>query len=131
MPRSMRQPSAAASCGVDWAAVDWAAVDWAAMGGAGAFRADSLGPVSARRGDDPEVSVVVADSDGAAIDRTLASALAQSFRSLEILLVSDNRHDHPRVRRIAPPIGAVSTGDLRNAGLDAARGRRILFVDAV
>ena len=110
--------------------MDWAAVDWAAMGGAGAFRADSLGPVSARRGDDPEVSVVVADSDGAAIDRTLASALAQSFRSLEILLVSDNRHDHPRVRRIAPPIGAVSTGDLRNAGLDAARGRRILFVDA-
>ena len=72
--------------------------------------------------------------------RCLDSILTQTYQNLEIILVNDGSRDgsleicnayqvnDARVRVIDKPNGGVSAA--RNAGLDAASGKYILFVDS-
>ena len=74
------------------------------------------------------------------LERCVRSVLAQSYRELEVILVNDGSTDgtaalcdrlateDPRIRVIHQANGGVSAA--RNAGLDAATGRFIGFVDA-
>src|SRR5919201_1733113 len=86
----------------------------------------------------PTVSVVIAVYNGARwIAETLDSVLAQSFPRFEVIVVDDGSTD-------ATPAVAASYGDrvrylrqdnggqpsARNAGIRAARGSYIAFVDA-
>lgn len=91
-------------------------------------------------GDVPLVSVIVpVYKVEAYIRESVDSILGQSYRNLEIILVDDGSPDgcpmicdayaafDPRVRVIHKENGGLS--DARNAGLDAARGGLIGFVD--
>lgn len=87
----------------------------------------------------PLVSVVIPVWNGAAtIERTLASALAQTFGDIEVLVINDGSTDDTaeRVARCTDP--RVQRHDFSNAGLAAsrnrgirlARGEFIAFLDA-
>lgn len=89
----------------------------------------------------PEISVIVpvykAESH---INRCVDSILAQTFTGFELILVDDGSPDRSgaicdeyackdsRVRVVHKPNGGVSSA--RNAGLDAAKGNWITFVDS-
>ncbi len=88
-----------------------------------------------------EVSVIVPVYNAAPfLADCVGSLLAQAFSPLEIILVDDGSTDgsgdicdsfasaHESVRVIHKPNGGMS--DARNAGLDVALGRYIVFVDA-
>lgn len=88
-----------------------------------------------------EVSVIVPVYNAAPfLDDCVDSLLAQTFTPLEIILVDDGSTDgsgeacdsfasaHGQIRVFHKPNGGMS--DARNAGLDVARGRYIVFVDA-
>lgn len=72
--------------------------------------------------------------------RCVDSLLAESYSDMEIILVNDGSKDrsgeicehytavHPNIRYISKENGGVSTA--RNAGLDAASGKYVLFVDS-
>lgn len=74
------------------------------------------------------------------LDRCVASLLGQSYENIEILLVNDGSKDgslelcrryaeqDSRIRVIDKENGGVSSA--RNAGLDAAKGRWIMFCDS-
>lgn len=74
------------------------------------------------------------------LDRCVASLVAQTYRDIEIILVDDGSPDHcpamcdawakkdPRIRVLHKPNGGLS--DARNAGLAAAHGEWIQFVDS-
>ena len=72
------------------------------------------------------------------IARSIASALAQSFKDIELIIVNDGSTDNslsvmesirdPRLRIISQPNQGVSAA--RNRGLEAARGAYIAFLDA-
>jgi glycosyltransferase involved in cell wall biosynthesis len=74
------------------------------------------------------------------LDRCVRSVTAQTWSALEILLVDDGSTDGSaamcdrlaeadrRIRVIHEPNGGLS--DARNAGIEAATGRRLLFVDS-
>ena len=74
------------------------------------------------------------------LGKCVESLLAQSFQDFELLLVDDGSPDDSgamcdayaakdsRVRVIHKPNGGVSSA--RNAGLDAARGDYVVFVDS-
>jgi glycosyltransferase involved in cell wall biosynthesis len=75
------------------------------------------------------------------IERTVGSVLAQTFRSFEIIIVDDASTDNsvqvikkaygqnPKVRLIEKRVnGGVHTA--RNAGIDAASGAYVLFLDS-
>ena len=74
------------------------------------------------------------------LERCVRSLMAQTLRSIEILLVNDGSPDRSpeicrqlasgdgRIRVIDKPNGGVSSA--RNAGLDAARGEFIMFCDS-
>ena len=74
------------------------------------------------------------------LDRCVESILAQTVTDLEIILVDDGSPDscpamcdawaarEPRIRVIHKPNGGLSSA--RNAGVDAARGAYIGFVDS-
>ena len=74
------------------------------------------------------------------LDRCVASILAQTYPNLEVILVDDGSPDNcpafcdawaqrdARIRVIHKKNGGQSTA--RNAGLDAARGEWIAFVDS-
>ena len=87
------------------------------------------------------VSVVIpAYNAGEFIDRTLISAINQSHRHIEIIVVDDGstddtaarvaRHgsDDPRIRLMSVPNGGVARA--RNLGMSAARGAFVAFLDA-
>jgi succinoglycan biosynthesis protein ExoO/succinoglycan biosynthesis protein ExoU len=86
------------------------------------------------------VSVIVAAYNAAAtIDRALCSALAQTERDLEILVIDDASTDataaivaargDPRIRLLAAPVNG-GPGAARNLGLAAAQGEWIAILDA-
>ena len=74
------------------------------------------------------------------LERCVRSLMAQTLRSIEIILVNDGSPDRSpeicrqlasedgRIRVIDKPNGGISSA--RNAGLDAARGEYILFCDS-
>lgn len=89
----------------------------------------------------PEISVIVpVYKVEKYLNECIGSILGQTFADFELILVDDGSPDScpalcdaaeakdPRVRVIHKPNGGVSTA--RNAGLDAARGRWIAFVDS-
>ena len=89
----------------------------------------------------PMLSVIVPCYNGEAfLARAVESALAQSFRDLEIILVDDGSTDgssamcdryaalDPRVRVIHQSNAGLSAA--RNAGIAAAQGEYIAFLDA-
>ncbi|MDI3408891.1 bifunctional glycosyltransferase/CDP-glycerol:glycerophosphate glycerophosphotransferase [Streptomyces cavernicola] len=92
----------------------------------------------------PEFSVIVTlGSDPDAMTATAESALGQSLRSVELVLVGDRTDAdvrrtatlltarHPdRVRVIDAPPEVRGPAVLRNLGLDAAHGRHVLVLDA-
>ena len=88
-----------------------------------------------------KISVIVPVYNAAAfLPRTVGSILMQEFDDFEIILVNDGSTDasgvlcdeladqDARVRVIHKENGGVSSA--RNAGLDAARGEFVMFVDA-
>ncbi|MDI3421708.1 bifunctional glycosyltransferase/CDP-glycerol:glycerophosphate glycerophosphotransferase [Streptomyces luteolus] len=92
----------------------------------------------------PEFSVVVTlGDDPDAMTATAESALGQSLRSVEVVLVGDRTDAdvrrtatlltarHPdRVRVIDAPQEVRGAAALRNLGLDAAHGRHVLLLDS-
>lgn len=74
------------------------------------------------------------------LKRCVASLQGQTYENLEIILVNDGSRDDsltlcrqlgaedPRIRIIDKPNGGVSSA--RNAGIDAARGKYIMFCDS-
>ncbi len=90
----------------------------------------------------PVVSVVVANHNGAAfIEDALASALRQTLRDIEIIVVDDGSTDDSvsRVRRLAARDGRIrllrtaqrgGPGAARNQGLAVARGTWIAILDS-
>lgn len=87
----------------------------------------------------PVVSVVIpAYNAEAFIERTVRSALDQTFSDLEVIVVDDGSKDKtamvvdsikdPRSRRIYQPNSGVSVA--RNTGMNAARGEYIALLDA-
>lgn len=89
----------------------------------------------------PEISVIVPVYDVEAfLPQCVASLLAQTFADFELILVDDGSPDgcgalcdqfarqDGRVRALHQPNGGLSSA--RNAGLDAAAGQYIAFVDS-
>jgi CDP-glycerol glycerophosphotransferase len=98
----------------------------------------------AQHGDDPDVSVVViVYNDARNLPRAVRSVLAQTLRNLEIVIVDDastddtpavaarlaaERPDRVRVVRLPENSGGCSRP--RNTGIEAARGRYVMFLDS-
>lgn len=86
----------------------------------------------------PLVSVIIpAYNAGRFIGETLASVLAQTYREREIIVVDDGSTDDTaeRVRAYGPAVRCIridnaGPGAARNAGLRAAAGAHIAFLDA-
>lgn len=87
----------------------------------------------------PKVSVIIPAYNVAAyIAATLDSALAQTFSDLEIIVINDGSPDSPELEKILAPYfddivylkqpnkGAAAA---RNAGIEAARGEILAFLD--
>src|SRR5512143_3730544 len=87
---------------------------------------------------EPLVSVVMPVYNGARyLRQALESALAQTYRPLEIVVVDDGSTDETpailaefgtRIRALRQPNSGSAAA--RNAALDAARGELIAFLDA-
>ncbi len=87
----------------------------------------------------PLVSIVVPCYNSAkTLKTTLGTILAQSYSDIEVIVVSDGSTDDtvkiakaikdPRIKVIEKENGGVSTS--RNAGIDAAKGEFIMFIDS-
>lgn len=84
------------------------------------------------------VSIITPCYNGAKfIERTLASALAQTFAPLEIIVIDDGSTDDSAaiVARMAAPVRLLRQANqgesvARNKGLAEARGTHVLFLDA-
>ena len=93
-------------------------------------------------GDQPLVSVVMSNYNGAAYLATaVASVLNQSHRAIELIVVDDASDDEsPDILqrlasnepRLKPILSATNTGPAgaRNIGLDAAQGQWVAIIDA-
>jgi glycosyltransferase involved in cell wall biosynthesis len=89
----------------------------------------------------PQVSVIIPCHNAAAvIGRALASVRAQTLPEWEAIVIDDGSTDasvralapflaDPRIRLIRLPAN-LGAGPARNAGLEAARGRWVAFLDA-
>lgn len=92
--------------------------------------------------DAPLVSIVVpCFNDGALVGEAVASALAQSFTDIEVIVVDGGSTDGttpgivaavagPRVRPLLRQDGRHLPGDNRNFGIEAARGRYVCCLDS-
>lgn len=88
--------------------------------------------------DAPTVSVIVRTIGDARLEDAVASALAQTYRPIEIVVVAALGQDpfaavpslaaHPLVRCVRPS-APLDRPAAANAGLDAAQGRYCLFLD--
>ena len=86
----------------------------------------------------PTVSVVIPAYNSASyLAEAVESALGQTFKDLEILVVDDGSTDETQelMRRYGPPVRCLSqenTGvaTARNRGIDESRGRYVAFLDA-
>ena len=90
----------------------------------------------------PLVTIVIpCFNDGLYVRETLASALAQTFIDIEVIVVDGGSTDGttpdivaalagPRVRALIRTDGRHLPGDNRNFGIEAARGRYICCLDA-
>ncbi|MER5641394.1 bifunctional glycosyltransferase family 2 protein/CDP-glycerol:glycerophosphate glycerophosphotransferase [Kitasatospora sp. NPDC002227] len=91
----------------------------------------------------PLVSVVViVYNDAARLPRAVRSALGQSLRGVEVLIVDDRSTDdsyavaqrlaaeEPRVRALRLPENSGGCGAPRNRGVAEARGRYVMFLDS-
>jgi glycosyltransferase involved in cell wall biosynthesis len=83
------------------------------------------------------VSVVVPTfNSGAWIDETLASVLSQTYRPLEVVVVDNGSTDDTRERAArhaevrVVQVAERGAGATRSAGLDAARGEFVQFLDS-
>jgi glycosyltransferase involved in cell wall biosynthesis len=94
-------------------------------------------PSSCQRGDPIAASVVIPCFNQAAfVGQAIESALAQTARPTEVIVVDDGSTDspadvvsrYPAVRSIRQSNGGVAAA--RNAGLVAARGDFVVFLDA-
>jgi glycosyltransferase involved in cell wall biosynthesis len=86
--------------------------------------------------------VVAAYNAGATLDRALRSALNQTHRNIEVVVVDDASTDgtlavaqghaqrDTRVRIVARPQNSGGVGAPRNNGIEAARGQYVMFLDA-
>jgi glycosyltransferase involved in cell wall biosynthesis len=89
-----------------------------------------------RRSRDPSVSVVIPVLDGERfLGEAIASALAQTYRPTEVIVVDDGSRD--RSAAVAEELGArvlrrphVGVSAARNAGIAEARGDLIALLDA-
>lgn len=92
---------------------------------------------------DPDVSVVViVYNDAARLPTAVRSVLRQSLRNLEVIIADDASTDDtpqiaaelqaedPRVRYVRLAANSGGCGAPRNAGLQAARGRAVMFLDS-
>ena len=98
--------------------------------------------MSGRQADPPEVSVVVvAHNDADRLPRAVRSVLRQSFRGVEAIVVDDASTDatdavarrlaaDDRVRHVRLAASDGAAGAPRNAGLDLASGRYVMFLDS-
>ena len=80
---------------------------------------------------DPSVSVVVAHYDRRAwLSEALESIVAQTFRSFEVIVVSDGGplHELPGTR-VVRHVERRGVAAARNTGVGAARGPRIAYLD--
>ena len=86
-----------------------------------------------------QISIITPSYNAAgSLGRAIASVKAQTFRDWELIVVNDGSTDDtaamldaevdPRIRVIHQANGGVSSA--RNAGLDAAKGRYVTFLDA-
>jgi len=89
----------------------------------------------------PTFSVVIPVYDRAAtVRRTLASVAAQTFANWECIVVDDGSNDGEALARVVESLGDPrfvllrqangGGGAARNAGVDAARGRFVAFLDS-
>ncbi|MFC5722691.1 CDP-glycerol glycerophosphotransferase family protein [Streptomyces gamaensis] len=91
----------------------------------------------------PDVSVIViVHNDAERLPRAVRSVLGQSLRRLEAVVVDDCSTDgslaaarllaaaDPRVRVLRLPVNSGGCGAPRNAGIAAARGRFVMFLDS-
>ncbi|MEU2420854.1 glycosyltransferase [Streptomyces sp. NPDC007851] len=86
--------------------------------------------------------VVAAYNASATLDRALRSALRQTHRNVEVVVVDDASTDgtlavaeeharrDPRVRIVARPQNSGGVGAPRNNGIEAASGQYLMFLDA-
>lgn len=89
-------------------------------------------------GNPPRVSIVVPAYNAAwCVRRAVDSVLAQDYRDYELIVVDDGSHDDTAailagygdaVRVVSKPNGGLSSA--RNAGIAAARGEFVAFLDA-
>ncbi|MEU6038628.1 CDP-glycerol glycerophosphotransferase family protein [Actinomadura sp. NPDC047616] len=87
--------------------------------------------------------VVIAFNDAGRLPRAVGSALRQSLSAVEVVVVDDGSTDgtglvaerlaaeHPgRMRVVRLPVNSGGCGRPRNAGVERARGRYVMFLDS-
>lgn len=87
---------------------------------------------------DPVVSVIIPVGPGHEIlvEDAIESVIGQNVREWELILINDTGYLTPDLRRRYPflkwfnTVGKIGTGAARNIGIEKARGKFVLFLDA-
>jgi glycosyltransferase involved in cell wall biosynthesis len=96
----------------------------------------TLGPIDYPKHKDPLVTIIVPCYNGAAfLEETLRSALAQSYRAVEIIVIDDGSTDSsPEIAQRLPVryIRQENHGlsEARNVGIRESKGSYVVFLDA-